>query len=116
MFNYMISQHQNFKLQMQPQTVSGSDLSHSKATSQKNCNQDDLDPDISNGLNPGLGITQVFREPSNLDSHTSRLKTQMHFVTPPSCDLKPDTTKPTYRKIVVSANLDSSLSACLDPD
>ena len=66
-----------------------------------------LDPD----LDPDQTITRVFSKPSNHDPHTSRLQT---FVTPLSCDLEPDITKPTSRKIVVSSDLGPDMSAGLD--
>ena len=48
----MVAQHQNSKLQMQPQAVSGSDLSLSNVTSRKIYISDDLATDISAGLDP----------------------------------------------------------------
>ena len=57
MYNYMVNQLQNFKLQMQLQEVSGSNLSLSKDTSRKNFVSSDLAPYLSAGLDPGLGIT-----------------------------------------------------------
>ena len=68
-----------------------------------------LDPDLSAGFDSGWVISSVFREPSNIDPHTSHLRTQAGFVTPLSFDLKPEIAKPTFRNIVVSANLDPDL-------
>ena len=59
--NYMIAQHQHFKLQMQPQEVSGYDLFLSKSTYQKIFVSTDLFPDISAGLDHVQGIARVFR-------------------------------------------------------
>ena len=56
MSNYMVSQHHNFKLQMQPQAVSGSDLSLYKVTSHNIFVPSYLAPD----LDPFQGITRVF--------------------------------------------------------
>ena len=52
MYNYMIAQIQNFKLQMQTQAGPVSDISLSKITSQKILFSDDLAPD----LDPVQGI------------------------------------------------------------
>ena len=68
-----------------------------------------MDPD----LDPVQGIDRVFSESSNIEPRTSRLRTQMRFVTPLSFDLKHDITKPTSRKIIVSADLNSDLSDIL---
>ena len=46
MFNYMVTQHNKFKLQMQPQAVPGSDISTSKVTSKNILVSYDLAPDI----------------------------------------------------------------------
>ena len=73
MLNYIIALHQNFNPQMQPQEVSGSDISLSKATYRNIFVSTDLDPDISAVIDPAQGITRVFREPSNIDPHTSHL-------------------------------------------
>ena len=97
----MVAQLHNFKLQMQPQAVTISDISLSKVTSQKIFVSADLDPDID----PVQEIAQVFSKSSNVDPHISRLRTQTQFVTPLSFDIEPDTTKPTSRKIFVSADL-----------
>ena len=70
-------------------------------TSRKIVVSDDLDPD----LDPVQEITWVFSETSNHNLHTSRLRTQTRLVTPLSCDIEPDITKPTSRKIIVSADL-----------
>ena len=101
MFNSMISQHQNFKLQMKPQEVTGSDLSLSKETSRTILFLADMDPDLSAGIDSGRGISRLFYKPSNIDPHTSRLQTQTRFVTKLSCYLKPDTKKHTSRKIIL---------------
>ena len=69
LFNSMVAQHQNFKLQMQPQAVSGFDLSVSNVTTQNIFVLSDMAPDID----PFQGITRVFSEPSNIDPHISRL-------------------------------------------
>ena len=98
MYNYMVAHIQHFKLQMKPQAVTVSDLSLLKVTSQNIFVLANLDPD----LDPLQGITRVFSEPSNPEPQTSRIKTQTRFFTPLSCDLEPDITKPTSRKIVVS--------------
>ena len=81
-----------------------------KPTSRKIVVSADLAPD----LDPVQGITRFFSEPSNIEPHTSRLLTQTRFVTPLSCDLEPDITKPTSRKIVVSSDLNPDLSASVD--
>ena len=98
MYNYMSNHKQNSKLQRQPQAVTISDLSISKVNSQEIIVSNDMDTNID----PVHGIAQVFSEPSNLDAQILRLQTQTRFVTPLSCDLEPDITKPTSRKIVVS--------------
>ena len=92
---------QNSKLQMQLQAVPVSDFSLSKVTYQNILVSDDLYPD----LGPVQTIARVFSEPSNHDPHTSRLQTQTRFLTSLSCDIEPDITKPTSRKIVVSSDL-----------
>ena len=101
---------QNFKLQMQPQAVSVSDLSLSKVIYQKFLVPADLDPD----LDPVQAITRFFSERSNHDPHTSHLQTQMRFFTPLSFDLEPGITTPTSKKIVVSSDLGSDPSASFD--
>ena len=101
MYNYMVVQIQIFKLQMQPQSVSVSGLSLFKVTSQKIFVLADPDPDFD----PFQAITQVFKEYSDFDPHTSRLQTQTRFVTPLSCDIKLEITKPTSQNIFVSADL-----------
>ena len=53
-------------------------------------------------LGPDQVIAQVFNGNSNLDTRTPRLLTQTRFITPLSCDLKPEISKPTSSKIVVS--------------
>ena len=70
--------------------------------------------DMALDLDTAQGISRFFREPSNPDPNTSRLWTQTRFVTPLSCDLKPETTKPISRNIFVSSDLVPDLSACLD--
>ena len=59
----------------------------------------DLYTDLSSGLDYGVEIAPGFRGTSNHDPHISRLRTQTRFFTPLSCDLEPDITKPTPRKI-----------------
>ena len=81
-----------------------------KPTSRKIVVSADLDLD----LDPVHAISQVFSEPSNHDPHTSCLQNQMWFATPLSFDLEPDITTPTYRNIVVSANIGPDLSAGID--
>ena len=88
MYNYMVAQIQNFRLQMQPQAVPVSDLSISKVTSQKIFVSADMDPD----LDPVQAIARVFSK-------------TFKFFTPLCCDIEPEITKPTSRKIVVSYNL-----------
>ena len=101
---------QYFKLQMQPQAVTVSDFSISKVTYQKILVSADLDLD----LDPVQEIARVFSEPSNHEPHTSRLRTQTRFFTPLSCDLEPEITKPTSRKIVVSYDIGPDPSDGLD--
>ena len=69
MYNYMVDQLQNFKLQMQPQVVPVYDLSLDKVTSQKIFVSADLDPDIV----LVQAISRVFSETSNHNHHTSSL-------------------------------------------
>ena len=106
MYNSMVAQLQNLKIQMQPQAVPVSDLSLSKVNPQKIFVSADIDPD----LYPFQGTTRFLSKLSNLDPQTSRLQTQTRFVTPLSCVLEPDITKPTSRKIVVSAKTKPSKS------
>ena len=94
--------------------MSGFGFSLSKYTSLKIFILADLDPDVSAGIYPGWQIAWVFREPSNLDPHTSRLQTKTQFITSLSCDFKSDITKPNYRKIFVSAGMAPNLSAIID--
>ena len=86
MYNYMVNQLQNFKLQIQPQAVPVSDFSVSKVTHQKILFSADLDID----LDPVQEIARVFNETSNHKPHTSHLLTQTQFFTPLSCDFEPD--------------------------
>ena len=72
-----------------------------KISSQKIFVSADMAPDISYGLVPVQVISQFFSETSNIDPHTSRIRTQMQFITPLSCDLKPEIPNPTYRRVVV---------------
>ena len=72
---------------MQPQAVSDSNIYYSKDYFSEDFFSSDLDPDLSAGLDPVQGSTRVFSEPSNLDPHISRLRTQVRFFTPLSCDL-----------------------------
>ena len=74
----MVTQIQNFKLQMQPQSVPVSDISPSKVIPQNIFSSAYLDPD----LDPFQGITQVFRKPSDLDPRTLHLQTQARFSHP----------------------------------
>ena len=114
LFNSMISKYQHFKLQMQPHSVSGFDISLYKANSWGIFVSTDMAPDISAGLNPCQGISRVFREPSNIDPHTSRLRSQTRFVTSLSCDIKPNITNYTSRNIFVSADLDPDMTTVID--
>ena len=101
---------QNFRLQMQPQAVPVSDFSILiKPTSRKIFASSDLATDLSSGLDYGVAIAPGFRGPSNHDPHISRLRTQTWFFTPLSCDLEPDITKPTPRKIFASSDLNPDL-------
>ena len=68
-----------------------------------------MDPDLSVGIYPVQGITLVFSEPSNIDSHKSHPQTQTRFVT-----LESDITKPTSSKIVVSSDMDTYLPSGID--
>ena len=106
MHNYMVAQLQNFKLQMKHQEVPVSNLSLSKITSQNIFVSPHIVPDID----LFQGITHVFSEPSSLDPKTSRIQDQTRFITPLSCDLQPDITKPTSGNIVVSAKTKPSKS------
>ena len=104
-YNYMIAQIQNFNLQMQLQAVPVSNLSLSKVTPQNIFVSSDVDPD----LDPVQAITWIFNYSPNLDPHTSRLQTQSKFITPLSCDIKPDITNTNSQKIFVSADLDPDI-------
>ena len=75
-----------------------SDISLFKVTSQNIFVSYDLAPD----LDIFQEINKLFSEPYNIYTQTPHLQTQTRFVTPLSCDLKPDITKPTSRKIFVS--------------
>ena len=86
---------------MQPQAVYVSDLYLYKATH------------VNIGLNTIKVPTYVTFD---LDPLTSWLIIQTRFVTSSSCDLDPDITMPTSRKIFVSAGLYLDLSAGLDTD
>ena len=105
MLNSMMTLHQHFKLWMQPQSVSGSYLSISKANSRHIVVSTDLAPDLSASIDPVQGVSEVFRETYNIDPHTSHLWTQTGFVTSLSCYLEPDITNPISIKIIVSADL-----------
>ena len=111
LFKYMVSQHQIFKLQMQPQAVSGSDISISNVNSRNIFVSADLAPDLSADIDHVQVISRVFREPSNIDPHISLLQTQTRFVISLSCDLEPDITKPTSRNILVSSDMAPDMSA-----
>ena len=69
MYNYMVDQLQNSKLQMQPQTVLVSYLYNSKLTHQNIL----LSADLDIYIDPFQAIARVFRKPSNHKPHTSRL-------------------------------------------
>ena len=69
MYNYMVAPLQNFKLQMQPQSVPVSDLSLSNVTYHNSFVSSDLALD----LDPFQGINKLFSKPSYLDPKTSRL-------------------------------------------
>ena len=97
----MFAQHQTFKLQIQPWEVSGSNLSLSK------------DKFITFGINFLKVTTDVT---SNINPHSSQIWTQTWFLKFISCDLEPDTTKPTYQKIVISADLSPDMSAGFGSD
>ena len=71
-------------------------------------------PDSSAGLDSEGVIPQGFHGTSNHDPHMSRLRNQTRFFTHLSCNIEPDITKPTSRKIVVSSDLDPDPSADLD--
>ena len=114
MLKSMIALNHNFKLQMQPQEVSGSDISLFKSTYRNIFVSTDLATDISDGLDTVHGIYLVFYEPSNIDPHTSHPWTQTWFVISLSCDLKPEIPKPTSIKIVVSVDLAPDLSVGID--
>ena len=110
MYNYMVDQFPNLKLQIQPQLVPVSDLSISKVNHQNILVSADLGIDIYHVQ----AIYRVFSKPSNHDPHTSRLQTQTRFFTPLSCDLEPDISLPisdfsiskfTHQKILVSDDL-----------
>ena len=105
----------NFKLQMQPQAVPVSDLSIlNKPNSRKILASSDMDTDLSPGLDSGATIAPGFRGTSNHDPHISRLRTQTRFFIPLSCDLEPDITNRTSRKIILSSDLAPDTSAGLD--
>ena len=102
----------NFKLQMQPQAKPVSDFFIlTKPTSRNIFASSDLATDLSSGLDYGVAITPGFRGPSNHDPHISHLRTQTRFFTPLSCDLEPDITKPTPRKIFASSDMAPDPSA-----
>ena len=69
LFSYMVAQHENIKLQMQPQAVTGSDLFLYKISPHKMFVSADLYPYI----NLMQVINQVLSEIYNLDPLTSRL-------------------------------------------
>ena len=98
--NYMIAKHQIFKLQIQIQVVSGSDISISKS----DC--------VNIGFNPLKVTTDVY---SNHDAHKSHLRNQTQFLTSLNCDLESNITMPTSRNMFVSADLATGISAGLDP-
>ena len=69
MYNYMVTQFQNIKHQMQPLEVPVSDISLSKVTFQDIFVWADLDPHLDNVQ----VIALVLIKPSNHDPHTSCL-------------------------------------------
>ena len=85
-----------------------------KPTSRKIFTSSDLATDLSSGLDSGVAIAPGLRGPSNRDPHISRLQTQTRFFTPLSCNLEPDITKHTLRKIFASSDLATDLSSGLD--
>ena len=106
----MGAQYQNVKLQMQPQAVFGSGISLSKVTSQNIFVSSYLAPEIYSIQ----GIGQFFSEPSNINPHISRLRNYTQLVTPLSCDLETDITKPNSKKIFLSDFMAPDLLAGLD--
>ena len=105
----------NFKLKIQPQSVPVFDFSIlTKPTSRKISISSDMAPDLSAGLDFDGVISQDLRGTSNHDPHISRLRNQTRFFTHLSCDLEPDITKPTSRKIFLSSDLSPNLSARID--
>ena len=108
----MVAQNQNVKLQMQHQAVFGSGLSLSKVTSQNIFVSDYLDPDIYSIQ----GNDQFFSKPSNIDPHISCLRSYSQLVTPLSCNLETDNTKPNFKKIFVSNFMAPDLSAGIDSE
>ena len=110
MYNYMFDQLQNLNLQMQPQAVPVYYLSVYKVTYHNIFVSVDLDTD----LYPVHTIARVFRKTPNHDPHTSRLWTQTRIFTPISCDLEPEITERTSRKIIVSYDLAPDPSACIN--
>ena len=108
MYNYMVTQLQNFKLQMQYMVnkLHERNLLHLNRLHDRNKlmhHNTFVSYDLAPDIDPFQVITWIFSEPSNLDPKAPRLQTQTRFVTPLSCDLQPDITKPTSRKIFVSA-------------
>ena len=81
MINYIHTQHKISKIQKQPQALSGSDISHYKAT----CVIFSL-----NNIKVPTGV------PSDIYPDTSNLLTQKMFATLISCELEPEITIPTY--------------------
>ena len=113
LLNSMIAQHQNFKLKKQPQAVSGSYFSLSKATYWNILFSTDLAPDISAGIDNVQRIYQVTCELSNIEPHTSHLQTQTGLITSLNYDLRPGITETNSRNISIWADLDLDLSANL---
>ena len=102
---------QNFKLQIQPQSVSVSDISLSKVTYQKIFGNSISRSETSLLWNLPQVIKLASCQRLNISkSETSCLRTQTWFVTPLSYDLESDITKPTSSKIVVSAKTKPSES------
>ena len=84
---------------MQPQIVSGFDISFSKFA-------------CVNIVRNNLKIQKYM--PSDIDPHTSHIQTHMIFVTYLSCDLEPEITIPIYQNIFVSDDLAPDLSSGLN--
>ena len=102
---------------MQPQEMPVSDFFIlTKPTARKILASSYLATDPPSGLDSKGTIAQGFRVPSNNDPHISRLLKQTQLYTPLSCDIEPDITKPTPRKIFSSSDLATDTSAGLDSE